>query len=471
MRDMGYSLETAVADLVDNSITAKATRIDIICDASLEEPCLAILDNGSGMTPAELLLAMRHGTERRDREAGDLGRFGLGLKTASFSQCRLLTVLTRRGGVTSAAEWDLDHIDREDDWLLAVLEEDEMATLPYAERLGRSGTLVLWRKPDRLLDNSAREHWQGTISAKLDTLGRHLSLVFHRYLAGPVPGHKKKISITVNGGPVEPFDPFCTTNKATQVLPEESAHVGDVVVKLQPYVLPHHSHLTAKEHDFYQDRSDFLANQGAYIYRNSRLMAWGDWFRLVPKGEANKLARVQIDFPNSLDEAWTIDIKKSRAHPPREVKEALRKIIDQVADRSARVHRGRGQKLFSEIKAPLWERHASHEGIRYSVNMTHPLVEALRGVLPGPALKTLDLLLEAVTAALPVEAIYSDYATSPKEVAGSAMTAEQAAIRLRQLFEATDGVPKEAFQDIVRSTRLFAGHDDMVANFINEVFP
>ena len=118
---------------------------------------------------------------------------------------------------------------------------------------------------------------------------------------------------------------------------------------MQPYVLPHHSRLSAADYDFYQDRSDFISNQGGYVYRNGRLMAWGDWFRLVPKGEATKLARVQIDFPNSLDEAWTIDIKKSRARPPHTVRERLRQIISQITGRSVTVHRGRGQKLFQEV--------------------------------------------------------------------------------------------------------------------------
>src|SRR3546814_1140154 len=139
-------------------------------------------------------------------------------------------------------------------------------------------------------------------------------------------------------------------------------------VRLQPYVLPHHSRLSASEYDYYQDRSDFISNQGGYVYRNGRLMAWGDWFRLVPKGEATKLARVQIDFPNSLDEAWTIDIKKSRARPPHGVRERLRQIINRITARSVTGHRGRGQKLFQERQAPFWGRYADHGRIRFALN-------------------------------------------------------------------------------------------------------
>ena len=285
---------------------------------------VAILDNGRGMTERELLDAMRHGTAnpRQQRSPRDLGRFGLGLKTASFSQCRSLTVASAREGMRCGAEWNLDRIDSANDWILSILDNADIDALPYIGRIGAHGTAVVWRELDRLVEDEAGDRRDEIVSEKLDALGRHLSLVFHRFLVGDAKGYPR-ISIVVNGHTIEAFDPFCRKNPATQLLPEEVVRIGDAEVRLQPYVLPHHSRLTAREYDFYQSRSDFISNQGAYIYRNGRLMAWGDWFRLVPKGEATKLARVQVDFPNSLDEAWTIDIKKSRARPPAAVRERL----------------------------------------------------------------------------------------------------------------------------------------------------
>ncbi|CAM5782328.1 hypothetical protein CCAE64S_00931 [Castellaniella caeni] len=195
-----------------------------------------------------------------------------------------------------------NRIDAADDWVLSILDEADMRALPHVDRLGSRGTAVIWQKLDRLMENEAGNRSQEIVNEKLGVVGRHLSLVFHRFLAGEVKGHSR-ISITVNGHAIAAFDPFCRKNSATQVLPEEIVRIGDAEVRLQPYVLPHHSRLSASEYDYYQDRSDFISNQGGYVYRNGRLMAWGDWFRLVPKGEATKLARVQIDFPNSLDEA------------------------------------------------------------------------------------------------------------------------------------------------------------------------
>lgn len=473
MRDLGYSLETAIADLIDNSISAGADVINIICDVSGDHPALVILDNGRGMNQSELLAAMRHGTgnPRQQRSPQDLGRFGLGLKTASFSQCRSLTVVSNGDDQTCGAEWDLDRIDAADDWVLSILDEADMWALPHVDRLGSRGTAVIWQKLDRLMENEAGNRSQEIVNEKLGVVGRHLSLVFHRFLAGEVKGHSR-ISITVNGHAIAAFDPFCRKNSATQVLPEEIVRIGDAEVRLQPYVLPHHSRLSASEYDYYQDRSDFISNQGGYVYRNGRLMAWGDWFRLVPKGEATKLARVQIDFPNSLDEAWTIDIKKSRARPPHTVRERLRQIISQITGRSVTVHRGRGQKLFQEVRAPLWERYADQTGIRYVLNGSHPLVDRLRGRLNGEGVRHLDLLLEAISASLPIEMMYSDYSTSPREVNPKPSTQnvrEQLHELKRALWDDASG-NAEVFRDIVRSTRLFDSHNETVEQYIQKEF-
>jgi len=474
MRDLGYSLETAIADLIDNSISAGADKVDIICDVSGEHPLVVILDNGEGMTADELLAAMRHGTDnpRKHRSPKDLGRFGLGMKTASFSQCRSLTVVSMMDTSICAAEWNLDRIDAADDWILSILDEADIQALPYANDLGKQGTAVIWRKLDRLLEDEAGDRRQEIVNEKLDAVGRHLALVFHRFLSGEVKGHSK-ISLTINGHPIAAFDPFCRKNPATQVLPEEIVRIGEAEVRLQPYVLPHHSRLSAAEYDYYQDRSDFISNQGVYVYRNGRLMAWGDWFRLVPKGEATKLARVQIDFPNSLDEAWTIDIKKSRARPPHAVRERLRQIIAKITARSVTVHRGRGQKLFQDIQAPFWERYADHDGIRFTINNQHPIIASLAKRLPSEDSNLLCTLLDSIAASLPVEMIYSDYSTHPREI--KQVTADESLTldRLRSLRQVLYGDgpgDAQAFLQIVRSTYLFDGQIELAKKFIREAF-
>lgn len=472
LRDLGYSLETAVADLIDNSISAGATQIQVYCDVSLNQPTLAIIDNGRGMNGDEMLVAMRHGSTNPGevRSPNDLGRFGLGLKTASFSQCRQLTLASAHMGDISATEWNLDLVDEKDDWLISILDDEEISSLPFIEKVEGDGTIVLWRNLDRLFEDETGRKRDEIVNEKLDVLEKHLSLVFHRFLSGDVRG-QKKISIIVNGHNVESFDPFCRKNPATQVLPEEIVRIGGVPVRMQPYILPHHSKLTAKEYAFYQSRSDFISNQGAYIYRSGRLMAWGEWFRLVPKGEATKLARVQIDFPNSLDEGWTIDIKKSRARPPHQVRERLKQIITRITGRSTTVHRGRGKRLFEEIKAPMWERYAEQNTIRYSLNREHPLIQSLSENLEAGEFKALDTVIDAIQSSLPVEMIYSDFSTNPREMQQSEIDEDSVVDRLltlKKILFNGKSFDVEAFREVIKSMRLFGDHMEIVENFIAE---
>lgn len=471
LRDIGYSLETAIADLIDNSISAEATSVDIVCLPSGEEPVLAISDNGHGMEPEELIAAMRHGSSgpRAIRSKGDLGRFGLGLKTASFSQCRKLTVLTSKNGQTSAAEWDLDKVDERDAWILSVLDEQEIESLPF-QLSGDTGTVIIWRNLDRLFEEADGARRDEIVADKLDVVDRHISLVFHRFLSGEV-GLQRSLSISVNGHPVAPFDPFCKANKATQALPREVVHIGPHIVGIQPYVLPHHSRLTRDQYDFYQNRSDFISNQGAYIYRNSRLMAWGDWFRLIPKGEATKLARVQIDFPAELDEAWTIDIKKSRARPPPQVRERMRQVISKISERSTHVHRGRGERLFQETNAPVWERYAARGAIRYALNRSHPLIAVLSDSLSPADHARLRSVLDVIESAIPLEMIYTDYSVHPRDITRGELKRNDLVEMLRRLASHLFGDGQsdaQAFLDVVRSTRLFDSHMEVVDQFIQE---
>jgi hypothetical protein len=468
MRDLGYSLESAVADIVDNSITAGATQVDVLCDLSLHEPALSILDNGWGMSQAELTSALRHGAKGplAPRPSNDLGRFGLGLKTASFSQGRKLTVASRHNGEISAAEWDLDFVVAEDRWAISVMESEEIVLVPHIDRLGGPGTLVVWRKLDRLFEDEAGQGRDETVNEKLSLLRDHLALVFHRFLSGEVGA--SKLTITVNGHPLAPFDPFCRNNKATQRLPKDVVKVNGQKVEIQAYVLPHHSRLSAREYEFYRTRSDFISNQGAYVYRNGRLMAWGDWFRLVPKGEATKLGRVQVDFPSALDEAWTIDIKKSRARPPRIVREHLRQILPKITGAAVRVHKGRGQKLFEEARSPIWERYADQGQIQYALNRSHPLISQLMSQMDETGAKNLVALLEAISAALPIDMLYTDYSGDPKAFVLPKSSEEDALGRLRALklglFADTHFDP-EQFMDVVFSTKLYDDRRELVEMF------
>ena len=472
LRDLGYSLETAIADIVDNSISAKATDIQIVCDIGSEVPAIVIADNGSGMTEEEVIAAMRPGSTspKQERSESDLGRFGLGLKTASFSQCKRLTVVSRKEEVISSAEWNLNLIEEINDWTLIVLDSEEIKSLPYCDLLKAKGTLIIWRDLDRLFQDEKGIKRDELVYDKLKNVDRHLSLVFHRFLSGEIKG-RDKLTISINGKNVDAFDPFCRKNSATQILAKEKVWIGDSQIELQPYILPHYSRLGASEEKLYKDRSDFVSNQGAYVYRNGRLMAWGDWFRIATKGEATKLARVQIDFPNSLDEKWGIDIKKSKASAPPAVKDRLRQILGKVTTRSINIHRGRGQKLLGEYSDPLWNRYADHAlGIKYAINRDHPLISDLVARLPKADMTLLNLLFESISSALPYEMIYSDYSTQPREVGSAEVEEDQLYAWLGVIKERLyqDEKNEENFRATAKSTGLFHNKEHVIERFLKD---
>lgn len=475
MRDIGYSPETAIADLIDNSITAGAENIEIFLEVSeSDDSCLVIIDDGAGMTEEELLEAMRPGSgnPREKRDTDDLGRFGLGLKTASFSQCKSLTVISRKNGKLFAAQWDLDFISERNEWVVKIPSIEAIDNFPFIGELENHGTYVLWQKLDRLLESNLHEHSKKTDAYnKLEAIEKHLSLVFHRYITGDYK--KRKVTIRINRHPIDGFDPFCISNKATQLLPEEIVRIDEQEVRIQPYILPHHSKLSKKEFDFYRSRSDFVSEQGAYIYRSGRLMAWGDWFRLVPKSEATKLARVRIDFPNALDEHWTIDIKKSRAHPPYQVREKLRQIISRITEQSKRVHVGRGNRLFEEQEEPLWVRYSDRTGIRYTINRDHPLITTIESRLDSDSRVAFEDILSVIERSVPLEAIYADYSSSPQSFEEKAATSyEELKEKLQNLYmliSSSGTMDKESFARMIYGLKPFSENRDMAQKIIEDL--
>lgn len=473
LRDIGYSLETSIADLVDNSLTANAKNIWIDFDIHTKKPYLSITDDGHAMSQKELIEAMRPGTlnPRAKRNKNDLGRFGLGLKTASFSQCKQLTVISRKNGKLSSAQWDLDIVEKQNKWVVHQLTASDIENLGNINNLSETGTCVIWKQMDRLLENKT-----GTISAndfyeKFDAVEKHLSLVFHRFLSGEF--RQKKLNIFINDSKVSPFDPFCTSIKATQILREETIRIDGSEIKIQPYILPHHSKLTKTEYNFYRNRSSFLNNQGVYVYRNGRLMAWGDWFRLIPRSEATKLARVKIDFSNEIDDLWTIDIKKSRAYPPQPVKERLKKIIDRIASRSKKVHKQRGAKLFSFDSDPVWERFMENDNVHYKLNRDNPLIHSLMERFNDEESKAISKLFELAETTLPLEAIYSDYSTQPKSFeVNDSLTIEELRLNLEEywlLISSTGDWSKQQVFEHVLNIKPFCTQKEQTKILIKEI--
>ena len=372
LRDMGYSLRTALADVIDNSITAGAHAIQIFADTRPERPAIGILDNGCGMTWKQLCEAMRPGTRSplEAREAADLGRFGLGLKTASFSQCRRLTVLTRHGTETSCARWDLDFIAANDRWLITI--PDHIDKVRWSSRLHGDGTLVLWEKLDRIVGPSTSNDFVQL----LDGAASHLSFVFHRFLCG-----RQKVVLSINEQHLQPFDPFHPNHPATQHHPTETISLGGRPIHIRPVTLPHHDKVSRATWRRYAGPEGYVSNQGFYLYRNRRLIVHGTWFRLARKQELSKLARIAIDIPNTMDSEWKIDVRKASAQPPPVVRKRLAKIVDRIAEGSRRTYKTRGVRQASSDRLPVWIRRQNKNRISYDIaRVSHCKLLILKGL-------------------------------------------------------------------------------------------
>jgi hypothetical protein len=407
MRAVGYTVEAAVADLVDNSISADASVITIEYDAS-DSPYVAILDNGKAMSPAELTEAMRHGRNPSDvRDPKDLGRFGLGLKTASLSQCRKFTVISKKDGVISARAWDLDVVQQIEKWVIVIPSEHELSELPLITNLEEyaTGTLVVWQHLDKLIAGSSRP--QAEMTLKFHFMEAHLALVFHRFKS--IEGKNPAIIIRLNGRPLPDRDPFLKGNSYKQPLEGQTIKHEKGNVLVTPYVLPPISHLNDGEIELAGGLDGLKHSQGYYIYRARRLVIWGTWFRLVPKEEFYKLSRIQVDIPNTFDELWSLDIKKSAAFPPDSIRSRLKEITPHFINKSklAVTYRGRKQERI-ETK-PLWLRiEPRHNVFQYTINRDHPLQSYISSKMDKDELKKFDIFLNLLEQALPLEAIYAD---------------------------------------------------------------
>ena len=422
MRDIGYSLGTALADLIDNSIAAQAKTIRVFAGLSSSDPKVGILDDGLGMTEDELLEAMRLGSRSplEKRARSDLGRFGLGLKTASFSQCRVVTVVTRAKGATASARWDLNHIADSERWAVQI--PDDPTSVSWADQLGDSGTLVVWEELGSASDDGTSGRHEDELVRQMDEAISHLELVFHRFLSGE-PG-RSRVRIQLNNRPLQPFDPFHSSHPATIAGPLEVIGVEGGEVTVQAFTLPHHGKVTPAEWDRHAGSEGYLRNQGFYVYRERRLIIHGTWFGLARQMELTKLARVRIDMPNSLDAVWKIDVRKASAQLPPTVRRRLQSIIEPLGAASKRVYTTRGRTLTENNRIPVWSRVQNKNEIVYRINDDHPMVLALLSKLPSEVRGDLLRVVEVVGTALPIDALLADLGGGMDSVVSSSMSEE-----------------------------------------------
>lgn len=404
-RAIGYSIETAVADIIDNSISASAKNIWVTFNWNGSETWLAIKDDGNGMNSQQVVQAMRPGSRnpRDTRSAKDLGRFGLGLKTASFSQCRRLSVVSKpENGQLAFWTWDLDFVNQTGEWdLVNYLPEEERFSTELSAL--KSGTIVIWTAIDRLVRN-----FQSTDTQALDKfliimeqVKKHLAMVFHRFI------ETNRLKIHFQNRIVNAWSPFLTSEPATQGFPEEPLQHGRVIMK--GYVLPHRSKLSEETYKDAEGPKGWNEQQGFYIYRNDRMLLAGDWLGLFRKEEHYKLSRIHLNLPNSLDAEWQIDIKKSLARPPIILREQLKAYAVQVRSRAVEVYRHRGRnvrQIPGQQFVPLWIDHKRGSKWFYKINREHPLLERTRELAVAKPDKAIEMLVRFLEETIPARSIY-----------------------------------------------------------------
>lgn len=476
LRAFGYDLPTALADIIDNSISAEAKNVWIDMQWDGQASRVLIRDDGKGMTEDELRQAMKPGSlsPLADRAANDLGRFGLGMKTASISQCRCLTVLSKtKASEPALRRWDLDYIASTGtgEWRLLkkmdLLSEADHALLASQ----RSGAILFWDRLDTLVgsagsdDEVAQKHFR----ERADAVKHHLSMVFHRFLKG-----RGAIRIHMNGREIEPWDPFLEDADFTDPQTAETLVVDGERVEVKPFILPHHSRITADQHQAAAGPKGWNAHQGFYIYRNRRLLVAGDWLGLgMQKEEHFKLARIRIDLPSSADLQWQIDVKKSRARPPSALRRDLQRIARTTRARASSIYRHRGkiiQRQMGDKEAFLWTHLTKHGKSFYKINRDHPLV---RKVLDGADERApLQALFNLIEQTIPAPLIVINNAETP-DAFGQPF--EGAASELKKAMEAVFEAMIEGGRDRAGAARAllamepFNNHPDIVTVFLDEV--
>lgn len=456
-----YNLPSALADLLDNSIKAKARAIDILCLRNDGEPVVRLFDDGHGMTQDELYRAMRPASANPDEErtADDLGRFGWGMKSASLSQCRHLTVLTRRDGVLSGASWDLDDLA---DWKMGILDPKEIEELADPRLLQRDGTEIIWTKCDRLSEYGrvkSKEFNELVAHAKSE-----LALTFHRYLAGEHGLRKLKISL--NGGELSPIDPFLRDHPATQIKPIEHLELDRKPFSVQAFILPHFSKISSHEHEKLGGEEGFVRNQGFYIYRQHRLIMHGTWFRLVRHGELSQLVRIAVNIPNSLDAIWKITVDKSEAQLPSGLRSRLREIVKALKGQSGKVFQSRGGRVKpADGRTTVWAKYVRNGEVRYYLNREHPLIANMLEHDDSEVAQWFGAALGVIEDCFPAISIGEDFTSRSGLMNQSAVDRDAFIERLDTALPALLVCSEGSFEKLralLRVTEPWAGHAAIV---------
>lgn len=449
MRHMGYSFADAVADVMDNSVSAGCTIIKLLFPNNPEQIYVGILDDGCGMSDQELFRAMCYGSQanEKERSENDLGRYGLGMKSASLSQCRKMTVVSKKDGEMNAYRWDYDEITcqgQRGNWDVLKLEEYEITQLYcYSEIKDlEHGTLVLWEEFDGMYKSSGGRIYEALTHNRNILLDR-LPLIYHRFMS------EDYLKIFVNYEELKPLDPFlvnrsdCSWGTLRQPLADSSGN--EHFIEITPYKLPFVTEMSEAEQYLIGGADKMSKMQGYFIYRGRRLIRYGTWFG-TPRHEVSKYARIKVDIPNCMDDIWKVDVMKRNAEIPSELAKLLEKTVGNLIAKSTRQTKFRGR----EVTAPkdkevyVWDRIESREGYySYKVNRNNTFISTVIEQLGDEQKTAVEMMLQQIESNLPIHQMHLDHDENHID------RADEGKDRLNDLYEqAAMAIEWKVFQGI-----------------------
>jgi hypothetical protein len=407
IRSVGYSLKEAISDLIDNSISANATRIDIIINLEGSGK-FHLIDNGDGMDHEKLVSSFRLGSTnpKTTRDENDLGRFGMGMKTASLSQCRSVTVTSKQKNSIVSRTLDLDEVSRQKKWIIGEkeIQSDLLSRLETIDK----GTIVTWEKIDK---NNIPEEEQNNLLIEIEN---YISLCFHRFMERA----NNRILFYLNDSE-EPIQPVSPVVEGSQVFSEIA--IDSVNSKMKAFTIP-----IRKENQVISlfnslELFNGVENQqGIYIYRSDRLLCFGGWLGIVKPNNSFKLCRVVIDFKNdySSDKIWSIDIKKTKADIPFEYRQEIKKFVKKAQRDSARKIGRYNKKELKNAAGNLYDnsflwqvdKNKKYGFWEYKLNIENPLFTVL---LNKVSRKELQLILDIIARDLPISDIIDNNDEEP----------------------------------------------------------
>ena len=411
---IGYDLNSAVADIIDNSISAEASEIAVACPPDSSEPYILISDNGIGMNEGELIENMRIGCKdpSLERDLKDLGRFGSGMKTASFSQARKLTVISKKKGSNiCAAYWDIDEIEETDTWCLKKLNTNEIKDIPQLSNnpISKNGTLLIWEKIPKFF---IKDHvsLEKEIASNMVDLAKYISLHFHKFMQGP-----NKVSISVQNRELKPLDPFLKGQPGSQDGPSEPIRTKKGKVTVNTHILPHPTRISKSLIDEHGGIDEIYKNQGLYIYRANRLIIAGGWMGISNTNILGNLARVEINIPASLDDEWSTDVKKSSMQLPPKVKTVLKRLGKVPVERSKKEHNYSGNK---QIANQYWDiiEDEVKKTVKYHIHLDNNELKSFTEELTKDKKIALKKYLQNLCINLPYYHIFQKHAADPKAI-------------------------------------------------------